>query len=71
MEGKKVKEQNKIYHIYAKDKCLLHSIQEEEFKSTWETLKQMVGLMHTDYGVEDLSFEELTINKEICQNSSY
>jgi hypothetical protein len=61
----------KIYHIYAKDKCLFHSIQEDEFKVTWKTLNQLVGLMHTDYSVEDLSYEELTINKEICLNSSH
>ena len=61
----------KVYHIYAKDKCLFHSIQEEDFKVTWKILNQLVGLMHTDYSVEDLSYEELTVNKEICLNSSY
>ena len=61
----------KIYHIYAGDKCLFHSIKEEEFKVTWKTLNQLVGIMRTDYSVEDLSYEELTISKEICQNSSY
>lgn len=61
----------KIYHIYAKDKCLFHSIKEEDFKVTWNTLNQLVGLMHTDYSVEDLSYEELTISKEICLNSSH
>jgi hypothetical protein len=30
----------KIYHIYAKDKCLLHSIKEEEFNSYMEHIKQ-------------------------------
>jgi hypothetical protein len=61
----------KIYHIYAGDKCLFHSIKEEEFKVTWRTLNQLVGLMHTVYNIDDLSYEELTISKEICQNSSY
>jgi len=61
----------KIYHIYAKDKCLFHSVREEEFKVTWNTLNQLVGLMHTDYSVEDLSYEELTISKELCLNSSH
>lgn len=61
----------KVYHIYAKDRCIFHSIKEEEFKVTWKTLNQLVGLMHTDYSVEDLSYEELTINKEICLNSSH
>ena len=61
----------KIYHIYAKDKCLFHSIQEEEFQTIWNTLNNMVGIMKTDYNVEDLAYEELVINKEITLQSSY
>lgn len=61
----------KVYHIYAKDKCLFHSIQEEEFQTTWNTLNNMVGIMKTDYNVEDLSYEELVINKEVTLQSSY
>jgi hypothetical protein len=61
----------KIYHIYAKNKCLLHSIKEEEFGVTWKTLNNMIGLMKTDYTTKDLSYEELTINKEEIQNSSH
>jgi hypothetical protein len=61
----------KIYHIYAKDKCLFHSIKEDEFDITWKTLNNMVGLMKTDYNPEDLSYEELLVNKEIALNSSY
>lgn len=61
----------KIYHIYAKDRCIFHSIKEEEFKVTWKTLNQLVGVMRTDYCIEDLSYEELTVNKETCLNSSH
>jgi hypothetical protein len=61
----------KVYHIYAKDRCLLHSIKEEEFQTTWKTLKNMVGLMRTDYTTDDLSYEELLVNKEITLNSSH
>jgi hypothetical protein len=61
----------KIYHIYAKDRCLFHSIKEEEFNTTWNTIKNMVGIMKTDYTENDLSFEELTVNKEISLNSSH
>jgi hypothetical protein len=61
----------KIYHIYAKDKCLFHSIKEDEFETTWNTLKNMVGVMKTDYGINDLTYEELTINKEAVLNSSH
>ena len=54
----------KIYHIYAKDKCLFHSINEEEFDVTWNTLNRLVGLMKTDYSEKDLSYEELIFSKE-------
>ena len=61
----------KVYHIYAKDRCLFHSIKEEDFQATWNTLNNMVGLMKTDYSVEDLSYEELTVNKNTILNSSH
>lgn len=61
----------KIYHIYAKKNCLFHSLKEEEFYTTWNTLKTMVGLMKTDYNLEDLSYEELLINKAVIQESSH
>ena len=61
----------KIYHIYAKNTCLFHSVKEDEFDTTWNTLKNMVGIMKTDYNVEDLSYEELIVDKKIIQNASY
>jgi hypothetical protein len=62
---------DKVYHIYAKDKCLFHSLKEEEFEPTWNTLKNLVGVMKTDYNIEDLSYEELLVNKEAVLNSSH
>ena len=61
----------KVYHIYARNECLYHSLKEEEFQTTWRTLNNMVGLMKTDYSVEDLTYEELVVNKEIILNSSH
>ena len=61
----------KIYHIYAKDRCLFHSIKEEEFEITWNTLNNMVGLMKTDYEISDLSYEELMVNRKSSLESSY
>lgn len=61
----------KIYHIYAKERCLFHSIKEEEFQTTWNTLKNMVGLMKTDYCIDDLSYEELIVNPTIIRESSH
>ncbi len=48
----------KVYHIYAKEECLYNNLSRDEFNDTWETLKGMVGLMKTDYKLEDLSYEE-------------
>ena len=48
-----------LYHIYAKDKCLYPCLKEEVFTVKWAELNAMVGLMHTDYDVDDLSFERL------------
>jgi hypothetical protein len=61
----------KVYHIYAKDKCLFHSVKEDEFDTTWNTLKNMVGIMKTDYNIEDLTYIELVSNKEVMLNSSH
>ena len=43
-----------IYHIYAKDNCIYHSLNEEDFEETWEMLKVMVGILKTDYTESDL-----------------
>ena len=62
---------SKIYHIYVKDKCIIHSISEEEFELTWKALNYMIGIIESNYTPKDLSYEELVINKEVCLNSSY
>jgi len=49
----------KVYHIYAKEECLYNNLTEQQFNKTWETHKRMVGLMKTDYELEDLSYEEV------------
>jgi len=50
---------SEVYHIYIKGECIYHSLNEEEFKTTWASLKGMVGLMQTSYTEEDLSFEKV------------
>lgn len=50
------------FHIYAKDRCLFHNLQQEDFVNKWETLRGMVGLMKTEYKVEDLSYEQVELN---------
>jgi len=48
----------KVYHIYAKEECLYNNLSEIQFNKTWNALNGMVGLLHTDYSIEDLSYEE-------------
>ena len=59
------------FHIYAKDKCLFHNLQQEDFENKWETLKNMVGLMKTDYSVGDLSYEQVEYVKDTVLDSSH
>ena len=59
------------FHIYAKDKCLFHSLQKEDFDNTWNTLKNLVGLMKTEYSVSDLSYEQVEFVKDISSESSH
>ena len=55
----------KIYHIYAKNKCIMHSVREEDFNVAWETLNRMINIIKTDYSQNDLSYEELILKKEL------
>jgi len=48
---------SKVYHIYLKDECVLHSLDEKNFRSSWSTLQNLVGLVKTDYTTDDLSYE--------------
>ena len=63
--------QEKIFHIYAKDKCIFHSLKEEEFEITWNALQKLVDILKTEYARDDLSYEELLISKEVVLNSSH
>jgi hypothetical protein len=61
----------KLYHIYAKDRCIYHSLPENKFSEIWDMLHRMVDLLGANISKEDLQYEEVTINKLIVQNSSY
>ena len=60
----------KVYHIYAKEECLYNNLSEVQFNNTWRTLNGMVGLLHTDYSIEDLSYEEINRTCEVMAVSS-
>ena len=59
----------KVYHIYAGSKCIAHSVSEEDFENVWGDVQGMVGLMKTEYNREDLSYEEVTVQK--TEEASY
>jgi hypothetical protein len=61
----------KVYHIYANGKCIYHSLSEDKFSETWEMLHRMVELIDVKFSKEDLTYEELAINKEVVLNSSH
>jgi hypothetical protein len=50
---------SEIYHIYIKDECVYHSLNETQFQDTWKQLTNMVGLMKTDITAEDITYEKL------------
>jgi hypothetical protein len=64
-------EYEKIYHIYAKNRCVYHSLSEEKFSETWEMLHRMIDVLDVDISKEDLQYEMMYINKLIPLNSSY
>jgi hypothetical protein len=61
----------KIYHIYAKNRCVYHSLSEEKFSETWEMLHRMIDVLDVDISKEDLQYEMMYVNKLIPLNSSY
>ena len=66
-----MKEYEKIYHIYAKNRCVYHSLSEKKFTETWEMMHHMIDLLDADISKEDLKYEELIVNKEIILSSSH
>lgn len=60
----------KIYHIYAKNNCIYHSLSEEEFKEIWDMINKFISISGC-LKKEDLSYEELILSKETVLNSSH
>jgi len=61
----------KIYHIYAKGKCIYPNLSEEKFSETWDMLHLMVEFLDLNITKEDLQYEELISNRETILNSSH
>jgi len=60
----------KIYHIYLDNKCLYHSLNEEEFKLTWKMISEFLSITDEEK-LEGLSYEEVAMSKEVMLNSSH
>ena len=48
------------YHIYIKNKCVYHSLPEEEFKNIWKSLDHLCSI----YGStkkEDVTYEKVSV----------
>jgi len=59
---------DKIYHIYLRGQCIYHCLKEEEFKQTWSILNRLAEFLSN---TSELSYEELSVNKEVYLNSSH
>jgi hypothetical protein len=59
-----------VYHIYAKGRCIYHSIKEEEFKVVWESLNNLVDI-YTEFEKRDLQYEKVVRSAELAHESSY
>ena len=61
----------KVYHIYARNRCLYHNLNVEDFIDKWEMLNIMVGVLKTDYQAEDLDYVEVEEQKNHGEEPSY
>lgn len=50
----------KRYNIYAKDKCIYHSLPEEEFNKTWEMIQNFLSITEAPVKKEDLTYRKIT-----------
>ena len=67
--SQKNNEFSKVFHIYLKDRCVSHNLTERQFKSNWELLNNLVGIMKTDYKESDLSYEVVEYNPVVSEGS--
>ena len=66
-----ISDSQKVFHIYAKDRCLYHNLGLEDFEEKWEMLNIMGGILKTDYQVEDLDYTEVEETPNDGEESSY
>jgi len=59
---------DKLYHIYAKQKCLYHNLSKEEFENTWKMIHNFLSVIDSESVTvkkEDLSYEEVILDKSV------
>ena len=66
-----ISDSEKVFHIYAKNRCLYHNLEVDDFKEKWEMLNIMVGVLKTDYQAEDLDYTEVEETPTNGEESSY
>lgn len=54
----------KIYNIYAKENCIYESLNEEEFKMTWDMIDKLLSIIPSSIDKKDLRYEESFIETE-------
>ena len=66
-----ISDSEKVFHIYAKNRCLYHNLEVDDFKEKWEMLNIMVGVLKTDYQAEDLDYTEVEETPTNGEEPSY
>lgn len=62
----------KLYHIYIKTDCIYHSLNEEEFKNTWDMIQKFLSIHHSQINKDDVQYEEVLLDKSpTCLQPSY
>jgi hypothetical protein len=62
----------KIFHIYARDKCVYHSLSQTEFNTIWKMMNNLIDVLDTkELKKEDLTYEEVVMDKELSLSSSH
>ena len=60
----------KIYHIYLKGKCVYNCLNEKKFTDIYNTMREMVELLDTQYVVDDITYEVVETLRTV-EESSY
>ena len=60
----------KIYHIYLKGECVYNCLNEKKFTDIYNTMREMVELLDTQYVVDDITYEVVETLRTV-EESSY